>query len=151
MGVLILEQSSPASLVNINFSCDKVLSYQFSTTIKLDFGRCRFLQEAMARKFYLQISFTTMNVWKKYLLQLGLIEWIFCFHYFSVARNTFISIVFEKINACNILSHPVFTKWCSKAIIKKALLSCSTAKKLLFQIVKIFVPFVFRSAKTSIL
>ena len=135
MGVLILEQSSPASLVNINFSCDKVLSYQFSTTIKLD----------------LQISFTTMNVWKKYLLQLGLIEWIFCFHYFSVARNTFISIVFEKINACNILSHPVFTKWCSKAIIKKALLSCSRAKKLLFQIVKIFVPFVFRSAKTSIL
>ena len=88
---------------------------------------------------------------KKYLLQLSLIEWILGFHYFSVARNTFISIVFEKNNTCNILSNPIFTKWCSKAIIKKSLLSCSRAKKLLFQIVKIFVPFVFRSAEISIL
>ena len=66
---------------------------------------------------------------KKYLLQLSLIEWIFCFHCFSVAKSTFISIISQKINTCNILSNLVFTKRYSKASIKKSSLSCSRAKK----------------------
>ena len=89
---------------------------------------------------------------KKYLLQLRLIEWIFCFHCFSVAKNTFISIISKKINTCNILSNPVFAKWYSKASIKKSLLSCSRAKKTVpFQIIKIFAPFLARSAEIIIL
>ena len=36
MWVLVLVDSSPVSLVNIKFPCEKVLSYQVLTVIKVD-------------------------------------------------------------------------------------------------------------------
>ena len=101
----------------------------------------------------------SLFVKKKYTFQLSLYERIFCLHYFSISKNTFNSSIFAKMNICNILSNPIFTKintriqlnnfwnnqnsWSqnscissSKACIKKAILLCG-----LFPIAKIFVPF----------